>query len=75
MNTLEVIGVSVLSYADVAVTSRVRLELRGGRPLMGKRQDRNQKRNVDGLLESSVFCLPGEISLQEALACFVCGSG
>lgn len=33
-----------------------------------------QKRNVDGLLESSVFCLPGEISLQEVLACFVFGS-
>lgn len=39
-----------------------------------ERQDGNQKRNVDGLLESSVFCLPGEISLQEALACFVFGS-
>lgn len=40
----------------------------------GERQGRNQKRNVDGLLESSMFCLPGEISLQEALACFVFGS-
>lgn len=32
---------------------------------MGRR-DGNQKRNEDGLLESSVFCLPGELRLQEA---------
>lgn len=40
----------------------------------GEGWDGNQKRNVDGLLESSVFCLPGEMSLQEALACFAFGS-
>lgn len=34
----------------------------------------NQKRNMDGLLESNMFCLPGAISLQEALACFVFGN-
>lgn len=40
---------------------------------MRGRWDGNQKRNVDGLLESSMFCLPGELSLQEALAGFVLG--
>lgn len=40
----------------------------------GDRWDGNQKRNVDGLSESSVFCRPGEVSLQEGLACFAFGS-
>lgn len=45
------------------------------RALGGKRRAGNQKRDMDGLLESSVFCLPGELGLQEALAGFVFGGG
>lgn len=45
------------------------------RALDGKRRAGNQKGDVDGLSESSVFCLPGGLGLQEALAGFVFGSG
>lgn len=44
------------------------LDLGEGRPDR-ERQDGNQRGDGDG-----VFCLPGEVRLQEASACFVFGS-